>query len=141
MTDAQNNPGWARNVVLYGNADTNSAWKPLLGSCPIQVTRRRITAGTHIWNGPNLASIFVYPHRSGRKWILVGAISGTGLEGARTTDRLPLMAPGVAFPDWTVLSSDILRAGSRGVEACGYFDNQWRLTDADLALSPSGPTD
>ena len=28
-----------RNVVLYGNADTNAAWSSLLGDSPIQVKR------------------------------------------------------------------------------------------------------
>ena len=31
-----------RNVILYGNADTNGAWQALLGSSPVQVSRGKV---------------------------------------------------------------------------------------------------
>lgn len=136
VSDSRYNPEWQRNVVLYGNAETNSAWKPLLGRSPIQVTRDRIAIGTRAFSGSNLAALFVFPHRARGAWFLVGAVSGSGIEGMRTTDRLAIFTSGVAYPDWTVLSSDVLSKGSKGVRGCGFFDNSWRLSDADSAWNP-----
>lgn len=128
VTDRQYNPGWQRNAILYGNADTNSAWKVLLSSCPLQVDRSKVTLGGRVMAGDDLAALFVYPHKASGKWVLVGAIAGTGMTGMRTTDRLAVFTSGVAYPDWTVLSSEVLKDGAKGVKANGFFDNDWRLT-------------
>ena len=34
-----------RSVILYGNKETNLAWRELLGSSPVQVDRRGVTIG------------------------------------------------------------------------------------------------
>jgi poly(3-hydroxybutyrate) depolymerase len=135
VTDKQYNSGWQRNVILYGNSDTNSAWKPLLARSPIQVSRGKITIGTDTMTGDDLAGLFVYPHKARGRWILVGAISGTGVEGCRTTDRLALFTSGVAYPDWTVMTSQVLTQGDKGIKACGFFDNDWNLSEADSAAN------
>jgi len=136
VADSQYNVGWQRNVVLYGNSETNSAWKPLLATCPIQVTRGQIKVGDKVLTGGDLASLFVYPHKAHGKWVLVGAISGTGLEGLRTTDRLSIFASGVAYPDWTVFGADTLRLGSSGIRGCGFFGNDWSLAKGEAAWNP-----
>ncbi|MCA9008599.1 MAG: prolyl oligopeptidase family serine peptidase, partial [Planctomycetaceae bacterium] len=43
-----------RTVVLYGNADNNSAWNALLGSSPIQVRDGSITVGEKTFKGDDL---------------------------------------------------------------------------------------
>ena len=131
--DSQYKPDTQRNAILYGNADTNSAWKALLGSSPIQVTREKVTVGKVTVEGNGLAAMFVYPHKAHGKWILIGAISGTQIEGLRTTERLGIFSGGVAYPDWTVLSSSIFRFGSKGVLGCGFFTNDWKISEADSA--------
>jgi poly(3-hydroxybutyrate) depolymerase len=133
VLDSQYKPDTQRNAILYGNADTNSAWKALLGSCPIQVTREKVTVGKVTVEGNGLAAMFVYPHKAHGKWILIGAISGTQIEGLRTTERLGIFSGGVAYPDWTVLSSSIFRFGSKGVLGCGFFTNDWKISEADSA--------
>ncbi len=133
VTDREYRDSWQRNVVLYGNQETNSAWKQLLGNAPILVARHSIKVGSRILVGDNLASIFVFPHLARDKWILVGAISGTGVEGMRLTDRLPIFTSGVAFPDWTVMSTEVLKSGAKGVKGCGFFGNDWTLEKGDSA--------
>jgi len=133
VTDSRYNLGWQRNVVLYGNSDTNSAWKPLLSGCPIQVSRDRIVAGQKTLTATDLAALFVYPHKVRGSWILVGAVSGTGMAGLRTVDRLGIFSSGVAYPDWTIVGADSLRKGSKGVRGCGFFDNGWNLAGPDQA--------
>ncbi len=133
VLDTQYDAGSQRNAILYGNADTNSAWKGLLGSSPIQVKRGRVNVGSKVIEGNDLASLFVYPHKAHGKWILVGAITGTGIEGFKTTDRLALFSSGVAYPDWIVMGANILSQGAKGIRACGFFDNEWRVADGESA--------
>ena len=136
VTDSQYNSGWNRNVILYGNADTNSAWASLLRFSPIQVSRGKLKVGEKTLDRDDLTSLFVYPHKSRGHWILVGAISGTGLKGFETADRLNILTSGVAYPDWTIISSQVLKLGSEGVVAAGFFDNSWKLSEVDSAWNP-----
>ena len=133
VTDSKYNPAWQRNVILYGNADTNSAWSPLLRTSPIQVSRGRLAIGDKVYEGPELGSIFVYPHRAHGKWILVGVVSGTGVPGLKTSDRLPIFTSGVAYPDWTVFTTDVLKHGTKGIKACGFYENNWTLSKSETA--------
>jgi len=131
VTDSQYRSDTQRNVLLYGNAETNSAWKSLLGNCPIQVTRSQVSVGSKSISGSDLGGLFVYPHKARGKWMLVGAITGTGLVGCRATDRLGVFTSGVAYPDWTILSGTDLTKGTAAVKACGFFNNDWTLSADD----------
>jgi len=133
VRDVDFQPGSARNVILYGNADTNSAWKSLLGKSPVQVARNSVKVGDRVLLGDDLCSMFVYPRTVHGKPCLVGAVSGTGLVGLRTLDRLPVFTSGVAFPDWTVMSADVLKLGAKGIKGCGFFGNDWTLKNGDAA--------
>ena len=133
VEDRNYRSSWQRNVILYGNADTNSAWKSLLGSCPIQVTNNTFKVGDQILKGADLAGLFVYPHKARGQWVMVGAITGTGMEGFRTTDRLAIFTSGVAYPDWTVMSADAPRLGAKAVKGCGFFGNDWSLQSGESA--------
>jgi len=115
-----------RGVVLYGHAESNSAWASLLAASPVQVRRGAITAGSQTFTGDNLTGLFVYP-RPDSDTASVVAISGTGLPGLRATDRLPYFLAGVAWPDYTLLSTDALLTKSAGVLKAGFFNNQWEL--------------
>ena len=115
-----------RNVVLYGNTDTNSAWNELFADCPVQVAPSEVTIGDRSITGDDLAVLAIHPRPFSRK-ALVGIVAGTGPAGMRLTDRLPYFVSGVAYPDWTVLSPRMLTEGSAGVRATGFFGNDWRL--------------
>lgn len=127
VTDREYRPDWQRNVVVYGNSDNNSAYKHLLGNCPIKFAQNSVKVGDRIVVGQDLAGLLVYPHKTHGKWFLVGAVTGTGIVGLRTTDRLGLFSSGVAYPDWMVLSADVLKVGTKGIRACGFFGNDWSL--------------
>ena len=114
-----------RNVVLYGHAGMNAAWKPLLGGSPVQVTAGAVTAGGREVKGDDLAVLLVRP-RPGSDTAVVAAVAGTGPAGLRRTDRLPVFSSGVAYPDWTVFDS-------KGVRAAGFFGNDWGLESGEAA--------
>ncbi|MGH7178131.1 MAG: prolyl oligopeptidase family serine peptidase [Tepidisphaeraceae bacterium] len=119
-----------RNVILYGNADTNSAWEKVLNDCPIEVRRGAVKVGPREQSGDDLACLFVYP-RSGSTKALVGVVSGTGPQGMRLTNRLAYFASGVAFPDWCVLGPEVLERGITAARGAGFFASDWSLSTED----------
>ncbi|HLN26812.1 MAG TPA: prolyl oligopeptidase family serine peptidase [Gemmataceae bacterium] len=120
-----------RNVVLYGNADTNSAWKTLLAESPVQVHRGRVQCGTHAEEGTDLACAFIRP-RPGSDLASVGVVSGTGLNGMRLIDRWPYFMSGVAYPDLVVTSSETLTKGNAGIRFAGFFGPDWSMESGDF---------
>lgn len=111
-----------QNLILYGNADTNSAFR-LIADCPLKLKRASLTLGDHNSSGEDLAALYLYPQGSR----LIAVVGGTGLAGMRYTDRLPYFTSGVAYPDWTILPSSVLKKGSKGVLGAGFFGNDWKF--------------
>jgi predicted esterase len=124
-----------RNVILYGNADTNAAWKPLLADSPVQVRRAAITAGAQTVMGDDLACLFVRP-RPGSLRASVGVVGGSGLTGMRLTDRLPYFVSGVEYPDYLVLNPDTLINGISGVRLAGFFGPDWSISTGEFLTGP-----
>ena len=125
-------PSRGRNVVLYGNADTNAAWKSLLADSPVQVQRGVVTVGDREFKGDDLACLFIRP-RPGDDVALVGVVGGTGVPGLRLTERLPYFLAGVAYPDCIVLGTDVLTRGTAGVRAAGFFGLDWGVASGEFA--------
>jgi dienelactone hydrolase len=120
-----------RNVIIYGNAEMNRAWQPLLGDSPVQVLRSRIQIGDRVELGDDLCCLFVRP-RPGSDTGTVGVVSGSGVTGMRLSDRLPYFVSGVAYPDCIVFDSEILTKGVAGVHAAGFFGNDWRVASGEF---------
>jgi pimeloyl-ACP methyl ester carboxylesterase len=120
-----------RNVVLYGNADTNAAWAALLGDSPVQVKSGLVKLGDHETKGDDLGCIFVRP-RPGSDVAAVGAVAGTGIKGMRLTDRLPYFVSGIAYPDCVLLGSEVWTKGLSGVKAAGFFGNDWTIEHGEF---------
>lgn len=115
-----------RGVVLYGNADTNSAWKPLLDGSPVEVRRGAVRVGTREFTGDDLACLVIRP-RPGSRLASVAAVAGSGLAGIRLTERLPIWSSGIGLPDVLVVGSDALDRGLAGVRAAGFFGQAWGM--------------
>jgi dienelactone hydrolase len=121
-----------RSVILYGNAETNSAWDALLADSPVQIRRDSIKIGERAITGDDLACLFIRT-RSGSSVASVGVVSGTGIVGMRVTDRLPYFVSGVAYPDCTVISAGALREGDKGIKVAGFFGNDWSVNAGEFA--------
>jgi len=119
-----------RNVVIYGNSDTNAAWSTLIGNAPVAVRRGKFALGGREMTGDDLGVIFIYP-RSGSRSGSVLAVSGTGVVGMRTTDRTPFFSAGSGIPDLVVVTPRMLSEGSRGIPVLGFFGNQWDVPSGD----------
>ena len=134
VTDIDFDPSASRdrNVILYGNADTNAAWAPLLGESPVQVRSDAVLVGQRELTGSDLACLFVRP-RPGSERATVGVVAGTGVTGMRLTERLPYFVSGVAYPDFIVLGPDVLTAGTAGIRAAGFFGTDWSVGAGEFA--------
>jgi len=121
-----------RSVILYGNAEANGAWPALLGDSPVQVSRSEVHIGARAATGSDLACLFLRP-RPGSDIACVGVVSGTGLAGMKLADRLNYFFAGVAFPDCTVIGSDMLTKGAQGVRVAGFFGNDWSVDKGEFA--------
>jgi dienelactone hydrolase len=121
-----------RSVVLYGNADTNRAWSMLLATCPVEVKRGQVRAGSRRESGDDLAVVMARP-RPGSDTAMVGVVGGTGPVGMRLTNRLRWFVSGIVFPDFTILGPKVLSEGTADVRAWGYFGTDWQVDSGDIA--------
>lgn len=121
-----------RNVVLYGNVDTNSAWAALLSTSPVQVRKGRFRVGDRPEMGDDLGFVVVRP-RVGSDERLVAAVGGTGIAGMRLTNRLRYFWAGVAYPDLILIGPEALSIGDGGIRAAGFFAENWDVEQADIS--------
>jgi len=116
-----------RNLILYGNRDTNAAWSVTVpGDCPLDARRGVLRLGERVWERDDLAALCVYP-RADDELALVGLIADTGVRGARLGDALRLFVSGVGYPDYALWGPEVLSKGDGAVLAAGFFDYAWRL--------------
>ena len=123
-----------RGVIIFGNKNTNSAWKQVLSDCPIQVERNKITAGNKVWNGDDLGAYFVWPLRTSIV-ASVGVISGSGVRGMKAANANQYFAGASGFPDFMVYSLNMLQSGVSGVKMAGFFDHNWNLDNNNFVIS------
>ncbi|TWT38216.1 Alpha/beta hydrolase family protein [Posidoniimonas corsicana] len=132
--DAARQPN--RNVVLYGNADTNLAWPALLSTSPVRVRGGKIVLGgkgqDRAEDDAGLAALFVRP-RPRSNTATVGVVAGADLAGMRLTDRIRYFHSGVGLPDITILGPESPAEGDYGVRAVGYFGHDWSVDSGDIA--------
>jgi len=123
-----------RNVILYGNRDTNVAWQQLISSDgPIDARRGSLRLGTRSWKGDDLGAVFVLP-RADDGIGLVGAFADTGPRGSRLGYMLAPFVSGVGYPDYALFSPAILSSGDGGVLAAGWFDRNWAFDPKQFAV-------
>ena len=129
--DAESDPD--HNVILYGNADINSAWPALLPDCPIRVTRGELRIGDRSLTGDGLACLAIRP-RPGSDRACVGFIGATGAAGLRLSTQIEYLQSRVAYPDWTVFTSVAQLPGHPIPAGAGYFGVDWSFETGESAF-------
>ena len=122
-----------RGVILYGNENTNAAWKLLLADCPIKVKRNAITLGNDKFEGDDLAAYFVWPQKSS-DLASVGVITGTGIKGMKAANANQYFAGASGFPDIMIYSCRMLQEGAGEVRAAGFFDYKWEIDNDNIEI-------
>ncbi len=120
-----------RSVIIFGNRTINSAWKTILSDCPIQVERNKITAGNKTWQGDDLSAYFVWPIRSSAI-ASVAVITGSGIKGMKGANANQYFAGASGFPDFMIYKLNMLLSGTNEIKMAGFFDNDWKLSEADF---------
>jgi len=120
-----------RNIVLFGNASTNSAWNTLLSQCPVQVANGKIRIGEKQWKGDDLGIYFIYP-RSDSDFASVGVVCGTGLPGMKATYANQYFLAGPGFPDLALFRLAMIIDGYDAVECAGFFGTDWSVEKGDF---------
>jgi len=119
-----------RGIIIYGNADTNRAWKPLLDHSPIQVTRNAVTMGNDVLSQDDLGAYFMVP-RKDNDTLTIAVVSGTGLKGLQTANANQYFAGGSGFPDYVIFTADLPIHGIDAIKATGFYQNDWSLPAAE----------
>ena len=127
-----------RNVVLYGNADTNSAWSSLMAASPVQIRRGLVTVGQDRLGGADSGCLLIRP-RPNSDIALVGVVGGSGIAGMRLTDRLPYFVSGIDYPDILVLGPEVLTHGTAGIRTAGFFGPDWGVASGDIVWADRAP--
>jgi len=123
-----------RNVLLYGNADTNRAWDALLPDSPVSIRSGEARVGDRVYAGPDLAAAAIRP-RPGSSTASVAFLGGTGIVGMRAVDDLSILYARVFRPDFAVFSADCWTVAEEAVRAVGFFGNDWHLWEETTAYS------
>ena len=121
-----------RNVILYGNAYNNSAWKQLLNHCPIKVSDNKIVMGNKTFTGSNLGTYFIYP-RADSNTTSVGVVAGTGNEGMKALYPNDYFSGITGFPDLMIFDVDWIKDNPEGIKVSGFFGNDWGIESGDFA--------
>ena len=121
-----------RNVIIYGNADNNSAWKQLLSHSPVKVTKNKIEFGKKTFTGNNLGIYFIYP-RSDSNTASVGVVAGTGNKGMKSLYPNDYFSGITGFPDLMIFDVDWIKDNPEGIKVSGFFGNDWGVTSGDFA--------
>ncbi|HUI29501.1 MAG TPA: prolyl oligopeptidase family serine peptidase, partial [Candidatus Acidoferrales bacterium] len=141
-----------RNVILYGNESTNSAWDEVLSSSPVNVSDGKLTFGHKVMDGRDYACFMVRP-RKGSASASVGVVAGTGIVGMRLTFIVPYLQPWFSLPDLTILNSSIFSrekmsaaftgqkngggigfGGERGIKVAGFFGLDWSVASGEFVV-------
>ncbi|MBI3820923.1 MAG: prolyl oligopeptidase family serine peptidase [Planctomycetes bacterium] len=121
-----------RNVIIYGNADTNGAWAELIRNSPVELKNGRLAIGERQFEGEQYGIVMIRP-RPNSKFASVGVVGGTGPRGARTIDRLSYFTSGVAYPDCVVFGPNTKKKDKIGILGAGFFGNDWDIAGGDFA--------
>ena len=123
-----------RNVILFGNATTNSVYNRLLVDCPIRVDRNAVKVGAQTWEGDDFGAYFVWPLK-GSLNNSVGVIGGTGFKGMNAATPNQYFAGASGFPDFMIFQLSMLTSGVGGIRAAGFFDNEWKLDEKNISIN------
>lgn len=123
-----------RNVIIYGNANTNAVYNLLLTDCPIKIERNKVTAGNETMTGDDLAAYFTWPIKN-TSINSVAVIAGTSIKGMQAANANQYFAGASGFPDFMIFKLAMLDKGAEEIKLAGFFDKEWRLVEGSYILN------
>jgi pimeloyl-ACP methyl ester carboxylesterase len=121
-----------RGVIIYGNAQTNALYEPMMRGCEVRLERGKAIVGEKVYSGDAFAGCILWPSADD-PLTSVAVIGGTGLKGMRAAESNQYFAGGSGFPDFMIFSSAIHLQGAKALVAAGFYDHAWRLSGDHVA--------
>jgi len=116
------------NLILFGNAETNSVLKWINHKLPIRVEEKQVVMQTQRTKEQNLCLIEIYPNPLyPDNFVLL--YSATSQEAQNIMGLFSPLYAGSGLPDYVVYDKSVLTYGWAGVVAAGFFDENWRLSN------------
>ncbi|HVU63555.1 MAG TPA: prolyl oligopeptidase family serine peptidase [Phycisphaerales bacterium] len=122
----------AGNAILYGNSDTNGAANRLTAGQAVRVTRSEAVIGGRKITGDDLGVLAIGTFKGADGPRVYGLVSGTGVVGSRSTDRIPVILSGTGIPDVCVIRAGLWTSAVGGIECAGFLDQNMRAEKPDL---------
>ena len=113
-----------RNVVLYGNADNNMAWKFFATEAPFRAGNGYVELNGTRMEGSDIGFYVVYP-KPGSTGNLIGLVGGTGPEGMKAAVQNHYFSGITAFPDLMVFRTGWLMHSVKDIALSGFFGYDW----------------
>ncbi len=126
------------NAILYGHADANAAAKRLCENQAVRVGRTEAWIGTRKLTGDDVGVLAVGTFKGAAGPRVYGLVAGTGLSGARSTDRIPYILAGTGVPDVCVVRPAFWNKGVAGIECAGFLDQNLLAARPDIAWRDTG---
>ena len=135
--DFKNEDYLNRNIICYGNFQTNRASRSIFRLTQINALNKQIRIGERPEIGDDLSILLVGP-RIGSKTASVAIIGGTGIVGMRNTTRLRYFWSGVHYPDLFVFGPEAIAPPKsttplEDVRAVGYRGIYWEVKKGEIA--------
>lgn len=123
-----------RTVVLYGNADTNSAWVSLLKDSPVEVRRGQVHIAERSFKGEDLSAYFIQPRRDSKVASVI-AVAGSGPAGMRSSYFVSFFQSFVRYPDCLITRVDSEDSRNSENVAVGFFGLDWTVENGEFAFA------
>ena len=135
--DFRNDDYLNRNLICYGNFQTNRAARTIFRITQVNALNKQIRIGERPEIGDDLSILLVGP-RIGSKTASVAMIGGTGIVGMRNTTRLRYFWSGVHYPDLFVFGPKAISTPKdatplEDVRAVGYRGIYWEVKKGEIA--------
>lgn len=115
------------NLILFGNAETNSFLKWINHKLPIRIEEGHIIVNKKILKQKNLCLVEIYPNPlNTKKFVLL--YSPTSKDAEKIMGLFSTLYSGAGLPDYIVYDKSVLKYGWADVVATGFFDKDWKFS-------------
>lgn len=130
------------NLIVFGRPQSSHLIQRQLQRLPFRLVIKRdaLIFGKHRYLGKSIGVKMIYPvlgpdRKPTGRLMLIN--TGTDRMGVRLAASFPVLASGVAAPDFVVLTPKVKVSGWGGLLAAGFFDGRWGLASSATYFHPS----
>jgi len=108
-----------KNLILFGNDQTNGLIKRVIGQIPLKFSASRITLGNRVYQGADLGVRLIYPNPLNKKRYIV-IIGGNHMTNLPFEEKCLAIEGWYDFMVWKPWQTD------QSLVDIGYFDRRWK---------------